>query len=112
MDQAEVMEQARGEAVLNPSDTFVRRHIGPSAADVREMLEALGVDSLEELIDQTVPEGIRLREPLKLGEPRGEFETLNSLGEIAKKNQVLRSCIGMGYYDTITPPVIQRNIFE
>jgi len=106
------MAQDRGEAILNPSDTFVRRHIGPSATDVHEMLEALGLDSLEELIDQTVPKGIRLCEPLKLGEPRGEFETLQSLREIAKKNQVLRSCIGMGYYDTITPPVIQRNIFE
>ncbi len=101
-----------GDTILNPSDTFVRRHVGPNAADVQEMLALLGVDSLDELMEQTVPAGIRLPRPLNLGEPRGEFETLAELRGIAEKNQGLRSCIGMGYYDTITPPVIQRNILE
>src|SRR5690242_11865759 len=67
------------QSILNPSDTFVRRHIGPNADDVKAMLEAIGVDSLDELIDQTIPAAIRLREPLKLGEPRAEHELLIEL---------------------------------
>ncbi|MDB4953647.1 MAG: gcvP, partial [Myxococcales bacterium] len=89
-----------------------RRHIGPDAADVKEMLALLGVDSLDELVEQTVPAAIRLKKPLNIGEPRGEFELLQELKQIASKNKVFRSFIGMGYYDTITPPVIQRNILE
>jgi glycine dehydrogenase len=99
-------------SLLSPSDTFVRRHIGPSAADVREMLDLLGYDSLDELIDATVPAAIRLKQPLHIGEPRGEFELLAELKSIASKNKVNRSLIGMGFYDTITPPVILRNILE
>jgi glycine dehydrogenase len=99
-------------ALLAPADTFVRRHIGPSTSDVQEMLGLLGVDSLDELVEQTVPAAIRLKKPLNIGEPRGEFELLEELRQIAKKNKVARSFIGMGYYDTITPPVIQRNILE
>ena len=76
------------------------------------MLAFLGVDSLDELMDQTVPTAIRLKRPLKLGEPRAEFEMLAELKQLSLKNKVLRSCIGMGFYDTITPPVIQRNILE
>jgi glycine dehydrogenase len=98
--------------LLGPRDTFVRRHIGPDAADVKEMLALLGVDSLDELVEQTVPAAIRLKKPLNIGEPRGEFELLQELKQIASKNKVFRSFIGMGYYDTITPPVIQRNILE
>src|SRR5215217_6481522 len=97
---------------LSPTDTFVRRHIGPSDEEVREMLAALGISSLDELTEATVPEAIRLRAPLQLGPPRGEFELLEELKDIASQNQVVRSFIGMGYYDTITPPVIQRNILE
>jgi len=97
---------------LASTDEFAHRHIGPSEADLREMLDTLGLSSLEELIDQTVPESIRFRQPLGIGEPRGEFELLEELRSIAAKNSVLRSCIGMGYSDTITPPVIQRNILE
>ncbi len=99
-------------SILNPSDTFVRRHIGPNADDVKAMLEAIGVDSLDELIDQTIPASIRMREPLKLGEPRAEHELLIELKRIASQNKVNRSLIGQGYYDTITPPVILRNILE
>ena len=98
--------------LLGPADTFVRRHIGPSDDEIRQMLEFLGLESLDKLTDATVPESIRLRRPLKLGEARGEFELLQDLREIAKQNQLVRSFIGMGYYDTITPPVIQRNILE
>ncbi len=110
--EGEVDNAPAGEAILNPSDTFVHRHIGPSASDVRAMLDLLKVGSLDELIEQTVPAAIRLPRPLNLGEPRGEFETLAELRAIAEKNRVMRSCIGMGYYDTITPAVIQRNILE
>ena len=76
------------------------------------MLELLGFDTLDDLIDATVPSAIRMKQPLELGEPRGEHELLGELKEIAGKNKMFRSLIGMGYYDTITPPVIQRNILE
>src|SRR5688572_15513637 len=98
--------------LLNPSDTFVRRHIGPSADDIRTMCETLGVDSLDELVEQTVPASIRLKSPLKIGEPRGEHELLEQLRQIAGQNKVNRSLIGQGYYGTIVPPVILRNILE
>src|ERR1051326_2030443 len=98
--------------LLQPSDQFVPRHIGPSDAEIAHMLGTLGLRSLDELVDQTVPAAIRLKAPLKLDPPRGEFETLAELRGYASQNRVLRSVIGMGYYDCITPPVIQRNIFE
>src|SRR5258708_35477765 len=78
-------------ALLQPSDTFVHRHIGPSAPEIRQMLETLGLDSLDDLADATVPESIRLRRPLDLGEARGESELLTELKNIAGKNKVLRS---------------------
>jgi glycine dehydrogenase len=96
----------------DPSDTFVHRHIGPSPEDVNEMLGVVGCKSLDALIDQTVPAGIRMKSPLKLGHPRGEHELIEELRTIASQNKVFRSFIGMGYYDCITPPVIQRNILE
>ena len=98
--------------LLNPSDTFIHRHIGPDASEVEEMLTAIGCSSLDDLADQAVPSSIRMTEPLKLGMPRGERELLGELKEIAEKNQVFRSFIGMGYHDCITPPVIQRNILQ
>ena len=97
---------------LQHTDTFVRRHVGPNGAEVREMLDALGYESLDALIDATVPEGIRLRRPLALGPERSEYEITRELKEIASKNRVFRSFIGMGYHDCIVPPVIQRNILE
>jgi glycine dehydrogenase len=100
------------EAVLAPSDTFVHRHIGPSAADVRAMLAAIGYDSLDEMVDATVPAAIRMNRPLDIGEPRGEFELLGELKAMADQNRVMRSMIGMGYSDTITPPIILRNVLE
>jgi glycine dehydrogenase len=98
--------------LLKPSDTFVHRHLGPRDDDIREMLATLGCDSLDALIDETIPAAIRLKEPLKLGPPRGEHELLRELRSVAEKNRVFRSMIGLGYHDCIVPPVIQRNILE
>jgi glycine dehydrogenase len=103
------MEQTE---LLQPSDQFVPRHIGPSDDEIAAMLHTLGLRSLDELVDQTVPAAIRLKQPLKLDPPRGEFESLAELREYARQNRVMRSMIGMGYYDCITPPVIQRNVLE
>ncbi|HEX4124681.1 MAG TPA: aminomethyl-transferring glycine dehydrogenase, partial [Tepidisphaeraceae bacterium] len=94
------------------TDDFAHRHIGPSEADLAEMLGAIGVSSLDELIDQTVPASIRFRGDLGIGSARGEFELLEELRATAAQNKVMRSCLGMGYSDTIVPPVIQRNILE
>ncbi len=103
--------------LLGPSDTFAHRHIGPSDAEVAEMLALLAYASLDALTDATVPASIRLNRPLNLtglaaGEPTGEFELLRKFKAIAEQNQVFRSFIGMGYHGTITPPVILRNIME
>lgn len=94
------------------SAEFASRHIGPDAVETSEMLAVIGTSSLDELIDKTIPKGIRLHEKLDLGEPMSEFEYLNALKEIANKNKVYKSYIGQGYYDTITPSVILRNLFE
>ncbi len=91
---------------------FIQRHIGPSAEDIQQMLEVLGFSSLDDLIDQTVPTAIRLNQSLQLPAAQTEYAALAKLKQIAAKNQVFRSYIGMGYYDAITPPVIQRNILE
>ena len=95
-----------------PTDTFVHRHVGPTDADLQEMLATLGLQSLDALIDGAVPAEIRLRRRLALGGPRGEHEVLAELRTLAGRNQVFRSFIGMGYYDCVTPPVIQRNVLE
>ncbi|HVX85649.1 MAG TPA: aminomethyl-transferring glycine dehydrogenase [Phycisphaerae bacterium] len=97
---------------LSPLDTFPRRHIGPSPADQAAMLQLLGTDSLEELTAQTVPAAIRLQKPLNLPPAQSESEALASLRAMAAKNKVYKSFLGMGYYGTITPPVILRNILE
>ena len=94
------------------TDRFVGRHIGPDESATREMLETCGFESLDALIDTAVPEGIRLRRSLELPPARSEHGLLEELREIARRNQVFRSFIGCGYYDCITPPVIQRNILE
>src|SRR5687767_5183194 len=97
---------------LSHPDRFVRRHIGPGESEVREMLEALGYESLDQLIDTVVPEQIRLRQSLDLQPAASEFEAMAELRYLANRNRVFRSYIGMGYHDTITPAVIQRTIFE
>jgi glycine dehydrogenase len=94
------------------SDTFVRRHIGPSPAQIAEMLASLGLRSLDELIDRCVPKAIRSASPLDLPPPLSEAEQLSQLATLAQKNTLCRSFIGLGYYDCLTPPVIQRNILE
>jgi len=103
-----------GGAAFGPLDTFPRRHIGPEEADIGAMLGTLGYRTLDELTNATVPASIRLAKPLTIGDGRvrGEFELLQELKSIAGQNKVMRSFIGMGYYDTITPPVILRNIME
>ena len=100
------------ERLLRLPDTFPQRHIGPTEADIKEMLATLGLHSLEALSDATVPENIKARKPLALESPRGEFEALAELRALHDKNEVFRSFIGMGYYDCLTPPVIRRNILE
>jgi glycine dehydrogenase len=97
---------------LAPTDLFVRRHIGPGEIQIREMLETVGYDSLDDLIDTAVPEQIRLDGSLALPGPLSEREALAELRSVAGKNEVHRSYIGMGYHGTSTPPVIQRNILE
>jgi len=101
---------------LRPSDTFLRRHLGPRSEQISEMLRSIGLDSLEDLARATVPESIRLKEPLVLDglpqAPLGEHELLQTLHAIAGENQVHRSYLGMGYHDVIIPGVIQRNVLE
>ncbi len=97
---------------LAPSDGFVPRHVGPTDEDIAAMLETLGYESLDQLIDTVVPDGIRLDKPLDTGEPLTEHALLKKLKAVAEQNTVMTSMIGMGYHGTITPPVILRNILE
>ncbi|MEK7249119.1 MAG: glycine dehydrogenase, partial [Bacteroidota bacterium] len=101
---------------MNPfrfeEEPFQSRHIGPNEHELKAMLDVISIDSLDELIDQTVPASIRLKSPLPLPDAVSEHQFLNKLGEIAKKNKLYKSYIGMGYSDCITPPVILRNILE
>ncbi|MEY8847416.1 aminomethyl-transferring glycine dehydrogenase [Psychroserpens sp. XS_ASV72] len=91
---------------------FSLRHIGPSATDQKEMLETIGVDSIEQLIYETIPDGIRLKSDLNLDEPMSEQEYLLHIYSLSKKNKVFKTYIGLGYHPTIMPAVIQRNILE
>src|SRR5471032_522317 len=100
------------EDILKHPDQFVSRHIGPNAAETQEMLKLLGFDRLDALTDAAVPKQIRLGQALNLPAAQSEFDALRDLKSIATQNQVFRSFIGMGYYDTITPPVIQRSVLE
>src|SRR5438034_3948586 len=93
-------------------DSFARRHIGPDEDEVRAMLRELGFENLDAVIDSAIPKNIRVDRQLNLPEAKSESEALAELRAIAKKNKVARSFIGTGYYDCITPPVIQRNILE
>ena len=97
---------------LSPTDIFVHRHLGPTEADVREMLALLGLPSLQALSDATVPRDIQLGRPLDIPPNRGEQAVLQELRDLAQENRIYRSYLGMGYYDCITPPVIQRNILR
>jgi glycine dehydrogenase len=107
---------ARPHAATRPSlehpDAFVRRHVGPSDEEVKEMLGVVGYPTLDALVEATVPAAIRLRKPLALPPARGEHQALADLRALAAKNRVWRSYLGMGYHDTLTPPVVLRTILE
>ena len=100
------------ESVLNNQDKFVNRHIGPDEVQVKEMLDVVGVNSLDQLINETIPSQIRLNKKLKLEEPLSEYKFLENLKSVSSKNKIYKSYIGMGYYPTITPQVILRNVLE
>ena len=93
-------------------NTFTARHIGPSQTDIAAMLESIGQKSLDTLIEAVVPSAIRSSDPLTIGDSKTERELLDELKTIADQNVIMKSYIGMGYHDCITPPVIQRNILE
>lgn len=100
------------ESVLNNQDKFVNRHIGPDEGQIKEMLDVVGVNSLDQLINETIPSQIRLNKKLKLEEPLSEYKFLENLKSVSSKNKIYKSYIGMGYYPTITPQVILRNVLE
>ncbi|MEQ8899582.1 MAG: aminomethyl-transferring glycine dehydrogenase [Roseovarius sp.] len=95
-----------------PYDFANRRHIGPSPEEMDEMLKVVGAESLDALIDETVPKAIRQEEELDFGKPKSERELLHYMREVSSKNEVMVSLIGQGYHGTVTPPAIQRNILE
>ncbi|MFG0316470.1 MAG: aminomethyl-transferring glycine dehydrogenase [Planctomycetota bacterium JB042] len=97
---------------LAPTDVFRDRHLGPSPADRARMLESLGLGSIDELIDQAVPDSIRMEGTLDVPPARTEREVIEDLRRLSEKNRVFRSFLGLGYHGTVTPPVILRNVFE
>ncbi len=92
--------------------TFADRHNGPREEEINKMLQKIGVSSVDELIDQTIPAAIRLKSPLNIGVAQSEFQYLKQLKRVAAKNKAFRSYIGLGYYGTIIPSVVQRNVLE
>ena len=97
---------------LQHQNEFIGRHIGPDAESINRMLHELGLDSLERLVEKTVPAAIALDEPLSLPAAMNEDTALTALKQLAGKNQHSRSFIGLGYYDTLIPNVILRNVLE
>ncbi|MBF4470173.1 aminomethyl-transferring glycine dehydrogenase [Flavobacterium sp. HJJ] len=94
------------------TDAFALRHIGPRETDLQHMLQTIGVESIEQLVYETLPDDIRLKAPLNLDPAMTEFEFANHIRELGKKNKTFKSYIGLGYHPTIVPAPIQRNIFE
>lgn len=94
------------------TNSFQRRHIGPNEKEQKEMLEAIGVESLEQLISETIPSDIRLKKSIELDAPVSEYEYLNHIEALSHKNKVFKSYIGLGYHEAILPSVIKRNILE
>ena len=94
------------------TDSFVIRHIGPNEDQTKEMLKSIGVTSVSELIDKTIPKDIRLSQPLNLPEAISENDFSSYIRELGNKNKIFKSYIGLGYHPTSLPAVIQRNIFE
>jgi glycine dehydrogenase len=93
-------------------ERFANRHIGPDEHQIKEMLEVSGAESVKQLIDETIPQNIRLEQPLDLPDPLSELDYIEHIKETASKNKIFKSYIGMGYYDTVTPHVILRNVLE
>uniref|UniRef100_A0A8C2PPZ0 Glycine dehydrogenase (decarboxylating) n=1 Tax=Cyprinus carpio TaxID=7962 RepID=A0A8C2PPZ0_CYPCA len=112
MGTSQVLWSRKIERILPRHDDFSERHIGPGDKEKREMLNTLGLESVAQLIENTVPASIRLGRSLKMDDPVCENEILDSLQKIASRNKMWRSYIGMGYYDCSVPPVIQRNLLE
>ena len=96
----------------NSTQKFSHRHIGPNDHEINEMLSFLGYESIDELIHKTIPDNILLKDKLDIGDGLSEHEFLKTIKSVASKNKIVKSFIGMGYYGTITPPVILRNILE
>ncbi|MBE9489625.1 MAG: glycine dehydrogenase (aminomethyl-transferring), partial [Bacteroidetes bacterium] len=94
------------------TDSFAQRHIGPRNNDLDKMLKTIGVDSIDSLIEQTIPDDILLQNTLSLNPAMTELEYLEHNAKLASKNKLFKTYIGLGYHNTILPPVIQRNIFE
>ena len=94
------------------TNAFALRHIGPNQEDQNLMLQTLGVDSLDQLIYETIPDDIRLKKPLHLEEPMTEYEYLLHIHKLSLKNKVYKTYIGLGYHPTVLPAVIQRNVLE
>ncbi|KAL4623118.1 glycine dehydrogenase (decarboxylating), mitochondrial isoform X1 [Arapaima gigas] len=107
-----VFSSRKIEKILPRHDDFSERHIGPGDKEKQEMLDTLGLETIEELIEKTIPSSIRLQRSLKMDDPVCENEILESLEKIASKNKLWRSFIGMGYYNCSVPPAIQRNLLE
>src|SRR5438067_825320 len=97
---------------LNKTEKFENRHIGPNREQLAQMLQLIGVSSIEQLINDTVPDTIRLKRPLNLPSAKSEYQFLKDFKELAGKNKIFKSYIGLGYYNCITPGVILRNILE
>ena len=112
ISHSSLTELGRENSILDFADAFAGRHIGPTDADISTMLHSLGFENIDALTDATIPKDIRLEHEIDIPSPRGEREFLNGLATIASKNKVYRSCIGMGYTGTVTPPVILRNVME
>ena len=98
--------------VFTPTDQFLHRHVGTHGKDLDTMLEKVGFKSLDDLIVSTLPKSIRIGKTVELDQPLSETEALSQLKSIMSKNKVLKSFIGMGYYETVTPGVILRNVLE
>ena len=94
------------------TNNFIKRHNGPREKELRQMLDKIKVSSLDALVDETIPKAIRMKEPLNLSKGMNEYEYLNHIKNIGAKNKIFKSYIGLGYYNTISPGVITRNILE
>ena len=104
-DAPESVPAAAG-SIFEPSDTFIHRHIGPDGLEIAHMLGHIGVESLDALVDQAMPSTIRSQQEFGIGVPRSEHAMQEELHELASRNQVLRSCIGMGYHGVDHPHLV------